>query len=253
MDIIYEPKGRAREIAELACNLYRGCRQSCRYCYVPDFMHIKRSIFHSNYGPRSQIITRLAADCKKMSGDPREILLSFTCDVYQDWPERAMDITRLALEVLERYRMKVTVLTKGGLRAVRDFDILKRNAWSFGITLSMTDEILRKQWEPLAASIPQRIRAIQMAHTRGIKTWVSIEPVISIGQALKAIYFVSPWADRFVVGKMNHDKEIEDREDWPLFLEQVEELLRGHSYYIKNDLWAAAGRKPRQEEKSNGH
>ena len=34
MNVIYEPKGRAREYSELACNLYRGCTHGCRYCYA---------------------------------------------------------------------------------------------------------------------------------------------------------------------------------------------------------------------------
>ena len=35
MNAIYEPKGAAREYAELACNLYTGCNHGCLYCYAP--------------------------------------------------------------------------------------------------------------------------------------------------------------------------------------------------------------------------
>lgn len=40
MRIIYEPKGRAREYANLAANLYSGCIHGCVYCYVPQFLHL---------------------------------------------------------------------------------------------------------------------------------------------------------------------------------------------------------------------
>ena len=38
MDVVYKPRGRAREYSELACNLYRGCTHGCRYCYAPASM-----------------------------------------------------------------------------------------------------------------------------------------------------------------------------------------------------------------------
>lgn len=31
MDIIYEPKGKAREYADLACDIYNGCTHGCKY------------------------------------------------------------------------------------------------------------------------------------------------------------------------------------------------------------------------------
>ena len=247
MSVIYEPKGPAREYAPLAVNLYEGCIHACQYpCYAPGVMHKKRSVFHTNNQPRENILERLTDDCSKMRGDPREILLCFTCDPYQDWADSEHDITRQALIVLSAYRLKATVLTKGGLRAERDFDILARNGWSFGTTLSM-GERMRRQWEPGAASIENRLRAIIRAHSMGIRTWVSVEPVIDCTEALGAIETASPWVDHWKIGKISYNKEIEDREDWPRFLEQVEELLRGQDYYIKDSLWAAAGRKERNK------
>lgn len=35
-NLIYEPKGKAREYAALACNLYRGCGHKCSYCLSGD-------------------------------------------------------------------------------------------------------------------------------------------------------------------------------------------------------------------------
>lgn len=250
MSVIYEPKGPAREYAPLAVNLYEGCGHACRYCYAPGVMHKKRSEFHTNNQPREDILPRLFQDCAKMKGDPREILLCFTCDPYQNWVNSEQNITGIALAMLADYDMKVTVLTKGGLRAERDFDILARNGWSFGTTLSMGEE-MRRQWEPGAAPIEDRLRAIIRAHSMGIRTWVSVEPVIDCTEALRAIETVSPWVDHWKIGKISYHKYVEDKEDWPKFLEQVEELLRGQDYLIKNSLWAAAGRKPREKKDGN--
>lgn len=242
MSVIYEPKGKAGEYSPLACNLYEGCIHSCKYCYAPGVRHVKRSVFHIDNQPREDILDRLEKDCKKLRKDPREILLCFTCDPYQPFIFHSDDITRQALLILEKYEMKVTVLTKGGMRAARDFNLLKANDWSFGTTLSMVNKGMRLQWEPNAASITDRVEAIQKAHKMGIKTWVSVEPVVECGEALRAIELISPWVDHFKIGKMNYHKYIEERENWPLFLEAVEQLLSGRDYYIKQDLLKAAGR-----------
>lgn len=48
MNVVYEPRGRAREYSELAYNLYRGCTHGCRYCYAPACM---RACLHATHRP----------------------------------------------------------------------------------------------------------------------------------------------------------------------------------------------------------
>ncbi len=240
MSIIYEPKARAAEYAPLAINLYTGCLHSCGYCYAPGVAHKKRSIFHTKVEPRKDILELLEKDCRKMKGDPREILLCFMTDPYQ--PDLPGDITREALLILEKYEMKVTILTKGGTRANRDFDILKKNDWSFGATMVFINEAQRRQWEPAASNLQSRFQAIRTAHILGIRTWVSMEPVIDPAQALSVICYLHNFVDHWKIGKINYHAYIEEKIDWKKFLADVERLLFGKSYYIKRDLLKAAGR-----------
>ena len=242
MSVIYEPTARAAEYAPLACNLYTGCRHSCRYCYAPGTARKKRSVFHTAVEPRKNILELLEKDCRKMKGDPREILLCFMTDAYQPFIFPSDDITRQALLILEKYETKVTILTKGGTRAIRDFDILKRNDWSFGTTIIFKDIYLQRQWEPGATELGDRIKAIRTAHDQGIRTWVSLEPVIIPDQALRVISALRDFVDHWKVGKINYHKYIEEKIDWNRFLIQAERLLYGKSYYIKRDLLEAAGR-----------
>ena len=51
MEIIYEPSGRAKEYAELAANLYKGCDHRCVYCFGPKVLWKKREAFHSDCKP----------------------------------------------------------------------------------------------------------------------------------------------------------------------------------------------------------
>jgi len=255
MQVIYEPKGRALEYSPLAVNLYTGCTHGCLYCYGPATLRKKPGEFHSNVQPRKDILKKLESDCKKMEGDPRQILLCFLCDPYQprglfDYrnpsPDSPVveDITREALLILEKYHMNVTVLTKGGMRAGRDFDILARNGWWFGTSLSFVNDDELRLWEPgPSANCFMRCAAIRRAKLMGIKTWVSVEPVLHFSEALDCISLLSgkppelpDIVDHWKIGKINHMPKIEKQINWGLFLQEAEEILKGKSYYIKKDL-----------------
>ena len=115
--VIYEPRGRAREYAALACNLYSGCTHGCRYCYAPACLHQSREEFHSNGVPRPGILERLEAEAPRYAESTEPVLLCFTCDPYQP-SEGEYRVTRRALEILNRHDVPWTVLTKGGRLAV---------------------------------------------------------------------------------------------------------------------------------------
>ncbi len=239
MSVIYEPRGAALEYAPLALNLYNGCAFACIYCYVPAITRQTLHAWSANPVPRSKILKKLEADCKKMAGDKRTILLCFMSDPYQSIEAAAL--TQEALLILEKYNMKVTVLTKAGMGAIHDFDILRRNNWSFGTTLSYTSNQIRALWEPRAAMPMSRCRTIIEAHAMGIRTWLSVEPVMDTNEALGLIRMMSPYVDHWKIGKMNHrTTDI----DWKKFYKDVKSLLDrlGASYQIKDALLKAAGR-----------
>lgn len=238
MQVIYEPRGPALEYAPLAVNLYTGCKFGCIYCYAPVIARKGLHEWVKNAAPKKNVLKRLEADCVKLAGDNRTVLLCFTCDPYQSIEAAAL--TREALLILEQYDMTATVLTKAGMNAERDFDILKQNGWEFGTTVHMFDNDSGRAWEPHAASNRSRLMAIRNAHRMGIKTWVSMEPVINTDQALKLIEEMHPYVDFWKVGKMNHrDLDI----DWQKFHGAVTRMLDkvGAKYYIKKELRQAAG------------
>lgn len=233
--VIYEPKGAALEYSHLALNLYIGCGLACTYCYAPAIVRQSVAEWSKNPHPKKDILKRLESDAKRMQGDPRKILLCYTSDPYQS-PEAAK-LTRDALLILEKYKMTATVLTKGGSLAMKDFDILERNNWEFGTTLSHLSDTIKKKWEPNAGTVDSRIIAIRHANKRGIKTWVSVEPVMDANQALDLISLLYAEVDFWKIGKMNHRKlDI----DWAKFRDDAVELLEslGAKYYIKKELAA---------------
>ena len=71
MQVIYQPKGRALEYSELACNLYIGCANGCTYCFAPACMHKKNDEYHTEIKPRKKVIDLFEKDARLLQGDPR--------------------------------------------------------------------------------------------------------------------------------------------------------------------------------------
>jgi DNA repair photolyase len=238
LQIIYEPKGAAREYAPLAVNLRIGCEHACRYCYGPLAFRKKRDIFHANARTREHALAKLAYDASQLRGDDRQILLSFATDPYTP-DEIKTGLTRRAIEILIDNGLRFTVLTKGGTRASRDFDLLEKyEKCSFGTTLVLASQEDADYWEPKAASIADRVEALKAAHQRGIRTWVSMEPVIDPDQAISLVKVLHPFVSHWKVGKLNYNKGISDHVDWPGFKADITSILNGlgADYYLKNSL-----------------
>lgn len=244
MPIIYKPNGKAREYAALAANLYRGCPNSCQYCYVPAVVHKDRTLFHSpEYNqPRKDILKKLAADARKYHGCPDNVMMSFTCDPYPPIEEE-LEITREAIKILNGENIGVTILTKGGKLAERDFDILAKNKKNqFGVTLTCVFANQSIKWEPTASLPSERLISLQEAHNQGIYTYISFEPVLYPESVYCLIKATQDFVEFYKIGKLNyhpHSKTI----NWPEFRENVTEILTclGKEFLIKRDLREAGG------------
>ncbi len=236
MAIIYQPAGRAREYSEWAANLYSGCGHGCIYCYAPSACRRQRNEFHATPKPRKNVLKQLEKDCQRLQGKkmPR-ILFCFTTDPYQ-LIEKEHEITRQAIKMLHDHGLAVQILTKGGSRAERDFDLLTPED-AFASTLTFLDEADSKMWEPGAASPQDRIDTIKEAHNAGIPTWVSLEPVIDPEQTLQIVRQTHEFVDLYKVGKLNYHPRAREV-DWGQFTKEVVALLKslGKRYYIKKDL-----------------
>ena len=238
MKIIYEPKGKAREYAERAINLYGGCVHGCRYCYGAKLPWVSPHQYYETAKPKKDVIARLMDDVKGLDATTPEIHLSFTGDVYQP-AEMQLHLTRKAIAVLVEHGLPFTILTKGGTRAMKDFDLLAGyDRASFGSTIVFTNQADADYWEPNAPSIVNRIEAVEQAHRRGIRTWISLEPVIDPDQALELIEYLNPIVDHWKVGKLNYHTDVESKVDWIKFTNDVEALFTefGADYYLKHSL-----------------
>lgn len=237
MNVIYEPRGAAREYAPLAANLYRGCGHGCTYCYAPACLRLKADTFRHAPQPRPGVLEALVKDARRLRSDPRRVLFCFACDPYQPI-EAEHKITRRALQIMANAGLRVAVLTKNPRIAMRDLDVMADMDVQFGVTLCWVTDTKRREWEPNAGTVEHRLAALEWARAAGMKTWVSVEPVIDATEAVAVVRHLAGKVDMLKVGKLNHMREIEARTDWPTFGARVEEICKeaGQALYIKNDL-----------------
>jgi len=240
MRIIYEPRGRAAEYAPLAVSLYRGCSHGCTYCFAPDVIHADREKF-LQATPRKNAIPMLQADAKELAdnGDQREILMSFTTDPYQP-VERQYKLTQTAIGILINHGLNFTILTKAGIPSLVDLERLKEvpGLFRYGTTLTLNREEERRVWEPAAAPTIDRCKALRIMHEHGIRTWVSLEPLIDPEQSLFLICATAPYVDEYRLGTLNHVGEQPTDECLVEYVNKAYTLLKmyGKKAIFKKDL-----------------
>jgi len=243
MSIIYTPKGKAREYSPLAANFYDGCDHGCLYCYAPGIKRQTRETYSENVCARRDIVHQLERDCKNCSHSRQQVLFNFMGDPYCKANDK-YKITRDALKLFFEAKIPVAILTKGGIRALQDIDIIKKykEHIKVGATLTFYDKEKSMKWEPGAATPLDRISMLRQFHEAGIKTWASFEPVIEPSESLKLIDSTIDYVDEYKIGKINNYKGIDKAIDWTVFLSRVVERLRDANkpFYIKHDLRQAA-------------
>lgn len=234
---VYRPKGKALEYADLALNLYDTCDHGCTYCWSKMMYERFHGLGSFSKTPRVRegVLEALEKQCKAGELDGKKVLLCFTCDPYSPAAVKT-GATRKAMLILNLYGIQFTVLTKGGTVACEDFDLYQPGC-SFGTTLTFFDANESWKWEPHAADPFNRCTAIKVAHNYGIKTWVSLEPVIVPQDALMFVRGLHGDVDLWKVGKWNYDPRAKNI-DWNRFGHEIEKLFQkyGCEYYIKEDL-----------------
>lgn len=231
---IYEPKGRAREYCELAVNIYTGCNHGCFYCWARKMAERYTSkdciCAFNDPQPRPAIVESVKRQLAKGKIKGRTIQLCFSCDPYP--AEIDTTPTREVIEAIKDSGNHVQILTKGGFRALRDFDLLDSGDW-FGVTISGDGNKIKAN-EPKAASNVERVFSLGEAHKAGIKTWVSFEPVFDAVTVYGFIKYAT-MIDLYKIGKTNY---VPCSIDWPEFGRECERLCIEHlrNYYIKADL-----------------
>lgn len=235
MKPIYEPKTRAKEYCDLAINIYQGCSHGCTYCYARKMFeryHPNEKFEDVKLRPGIIEATKKQLSSGKFEG--KTIQLCFMCDPYPAGVDTTP--TREIIKLIKAAGAHVQILTKGGDWVQRDFDLLDSED-SFGITLTCNNNEVQADFEPGAACNGERIFNLAKAFSRGIKTWVSFEPVLDPDGVLRLIEWIPKQFPNVLlkIGKLNH---VANSTDWKAFGLEAKRICKenGWNYYIKEDL-----------------
>lgn len=230
MKPIYEPKGKAKEYGDYAINIYTGCPHECFYCFAPNVLHREREKFHTCIAPRENIVEETRKQIEREGITGKLIHLCFTCDPYPIGYDTTP--TREIIKIIKESGNNVQILTKNGVNAMRDFDLLDGNDW-YGVTIECFDDKVQELLNGLKPT--RRFYSLYKAHKKGIKTWISFEPVLDENDVLECIGECKEIVDKVKIGKLNyHPSDI----DWKTFGKKAEALCKsmGIDYYIKDGL-----------------
>jgi len=167
-------------------NPYRGCEHGCVYCFArPTHTYLGLSAgldFETRLFRKDDAAALLERELRKPGYACRTLALGVNTDAYQPI-ERKLGITRSVLEVLQRFRHPLAIVTKSAL-VERDIDILREMAQerlvSVNISVTTLDAELARRLEPRAAAPHRRLRTIQTLAEAGIPVSVLVAPVIPV-------------------------------------------------------------------------
>lgn len=157
-------------------NPYVGCLHGCIYCYA---RFMKRfTNHHEPWGKFLDVKINAAElipkNTKKYKN--KSIMISSVTDPYQP-AEIRYKLMRGILKNLIPLKPDLSILTKSDL-IVRDIGLLKQfKKCIVGVSLSILDDKIRKEVEPLASSVERRINAIKELKKAGIKTYIFLSPI----------------------------------------------------------------------------
>jgi len=219
--------------------VYRYCKYNCMYCWAWRLPLYSSRISRGKYRGVDE-----ALKYARIRGK-RAIVISFTSDPYPP-EEENLGLTRKVLEILSNTNHKVMVLTKNPKTpATRDIDLFINS--SADMWLGTTVISLEKTWfEPKAPPPSERLKYIKEAHEKGVKTWLSIEPIIPETTFPEEIVEQTlNYVDFYVLGAFNYAKQLgfkytkEQLKKW--YLNHVKEAVKilnknKKQYHIKIEL-----------------
>src|SRR5437016_9591490 len=165
-------------------NPYRGCFHACSYCYArPSHEYWgfgAGTDFDSKIVIKRQAPALLRDVFHKASWRGELIVFSGNTDCYQPL-EATYGLTRACLEVCAEFRNPVGIITKAAL-ILRDLDVLRQltevATLTVNISVPFADNEMAHNVEPQAPSLTTRLLTIKTLAEAGIRTSVSLAPVI---------------------------------------------------------------------------
>jgi len=165
------------KVLDYAINPYRGCEHGCLYCYA---RFMKRFTGHKEeWGKFIDVKVNAPSLLQHEIRRKRvgKVWISGVCDPYQPI-ENEYEITKRCLEILLRHQWPIVVQTKSNL-VLRDIELLRRFKHAeVGLTITTTNDQIRRIFEPEASTISERIEALRNLRDGGVVTFAMLAPIL---------------------------------------------------------------------------
>lgn len=247
------------EYAGYALNHVEGCSHGCRYpCYA--MMIKKRCGKIKNYQDwrKPKIVANalelLEKELPRVKDKIDYVFLCFATDPFMYKQKEVINLTLKIIRRLNDDNIRVVSVSKGSYpEELINSKIYGENN-EYGSTIVSLSENFKRKYEPFAAPVKERIKALKKLHDSGLKTWVSMEPYPTpniIKQDIKEILAEISFVDKIVFGKWNYSGLISCFKDYKDFYnETAQEVV---DFCDKNNItvYVKEGTITQEEENKN--
>ena len=171
-----------KEWATSNINIQKGCKYGCLYCYALR-MAIRFKRVKDHYEWINPVIFPEKVNKKYSVKRKGRIMFPSTHDIYHENYEACLQ----ALKNILKPGNEVLITTKPHPKIIDNLtrDLLEyKSQIQFRFTITTIEQSMANLFEPFTPSIEERIEALKIAHLRGWKTSVSIEPYLDERPAL---------------------------------------------------------------------
>ncbi len=235
------------EYADYGLNHAEGCSHGCKYpCYA---MMMKKRVgvirtYEDWIKPKivGNALELLDAELPKLKHRIKQVFLSFATDPFMYQQGEIEELTLKILARLSRDDVKSIVISKG----IYPSKLIDAQTYGrqneYGATIVSLSENFVQSFEPFAAPVDARIKALKSLHRAGLKTWVSMEPYPTpnlVRQDIRDILHEVGFVDRIVFGKWNYSRQTREFENYKIFYNSMaDQVIRfceknGIEFHIK--------------------
>ena len=191
------------KIFDYCLNPYTGCQLGCVYCYARLFM-IRYTGHKEEWGEFVDVKINAPDLLKRQLQRAKRgtVWVSSVCDPYQPL-EKKYELTRRCLKELATKQFPVNIQTKSTL-ILRDMDLLLSfEEIEVGFTITTGSERIAKLFEPGAPPIKERIEALEKLHSKGIRTFAFVGPILP-GNPEQLAALLQGKTDNILIDRMNY-------------------------------------------------